>query len=77
VSEFFYFLRCEGSVAARGEVEFEESNFYAAEFFYQLAEVFEHHSNLVLSAFGEAHFIPGILTGLDELDVCGRGAAAM
>jgi hypothetical protein len=77
VAEFFDFLRGEVSIAAGGEVEFEEADFHATEFFHQLAEVFEHHSDLVLAAFGEADFIPRILAGLDEFDVGGRGAAAM
>ena len=64
-------------IAAGGEIEFEEADLHAAELFDELAEMLEHHADLVLAAFGEADFIPGIFAGLDEFDVRGSGAAAM
>jgi len=67
----------ERPIAARGEVEFEEADLHAAELFDQLAEMLEHHADLVLAPLGEADLIPGILAGLDELDVRGGGAAAV
>src|SRR5579885_3876644 len=76
-AEFFNLFGREMAVASRRQVQFEKADLHPPQFFNQQAEVLEHFADLVLAAFGDLHFIPGIGAGLDPLQFGGRGLAAV
>src|SRR5215469_12494693 len=59
--------RCERTISPRRDVQFQKCNLDAPELLHQFAEMLEHDSDLVLPAFGDLHFIPGIAARLDLL----------
>ncbi len=56
--------------------EFEKADADALQFFDEETEVFEHHADLVLAAFGELDLIPGVIGAGQYLEAGGLGADA-
>ena len=54
--------------------QFHGSDAHAFELLDQPPEMLEHHADLVLPAFEQPHFIPGILGTMGQFQARGRGA---
>lgn len=55
----------------------ERADLDALQLFDQMVEVLEHDADLVLTAFNEAHLVPGVIAFFDELETGGCSFAAV
>src|SRR5260370_41502489 len=59
----------EGAEAPRFHVELQRPVAYAFDFFYAMADTFEHAVDLAVASFDESAFIPGVRGILAEADL--------
>ena len=56
--------------------QFDGADAHAPQFFHQPSEMFEHDADLLVAAFDQPHFVPGIIAAANQLQIRRSGAAA-